>query len=177
MIDITLLYNILLKENVSLYENEIFELIPELKFEKNFEQRNEWHCFDVWHHTLATIEACDMNAEDRLIMLLHDIGKPFSYQDDGEIRHFKGHADKSADISKEVLSRFNIPEEIKEVILQLIRYHSSAIKVENIDLDNLEFYKRLLKIKICDAKGYEIEHSKKVIDRLEKTSIKINTIK
>lgn len=177
MLDINLLYNILLKDNISLYENEIFELIPELKFEKNFEQRSEWHCFDVWHHTLATIEACDMNAEDRLIMLLHDVGKPFSYQDDGEIRHFKGHANKSADISKNILDRFNIPEETKNIILQLIKYHSIPIKEENINLNNVEFYKKLLKIKICDAKGYETEHSKMIIENLEKTRIKINTIK
>lgn len=177
MKDVTLLYNILLKEKVELYENELFELIPELKYEKNFEQRSEWHCFDVWHHTLATIEACDLNVEDRLVMLLHDIGKPFSYQDDGEKRHFKGHADKSADISKEVLSRFNIPKENKTNILLLIKLHSSVIKEENINKDNIEFYKRLLKIKICDAKGYEIEHSKMIIDNLEKTRIKINNIK
>ena len=33
--------------------------------------------------------------EERLALLLHDIGKPFSYQDDGETRHFKELNDKS----------------------------------------------------------------------------------
>ena len=36
--------------------------------------------------------------------LLHDIGKPFSYQDE-EIRHFHGHPQISAQISKKILLR------------------------------------------------------------------------
>ena len=105
MFDINIIFNILLSDNILAHESELFELIPELKSEKGFEQKNEWHCFDVWDHTLATINACDMNPEDRLVMLLHDIGKPILYQDDGNIRHFKGHAKKSAEIAKIVLDR------------------------------------------------------------------------
>ena len=78
MSDIKKLFNILLSDNILLYENELFELIPELKSEKGFDQKSEWHCFDVWNHTLTTVNACDMNPEDRLVLLLHDIGKPFT---------------------------------------------------------------------------------------------------
>ena len=94
------LYKYLLDDDILSYENEIFKIIPELKYEKNFEQRSEWHCYDVWMHTVATINACEKSFENRLVMLLHDIGKPFSYQEDGEMRHFKNHATKSAEISK-----------------------------------------------------------------------------
>ncbi len=55
MLDINIIFNILLSDNILLYENELFELIPELKYEKGFEQKSEWHCFDVWDHTFATI--------------------------------------------------------------------------------------------------------------------------
>ena len=151
-----------------LYENELFELIPELKSEKGFDQKSEWHCFDVWNHTLTTVNACDMNPEDRLVLLLHDIGKPFSYQDDGNMRHFKGHAKKSAEIAKVVLDRFNINNETKTTLLKLIELHSCSIDVDsiNINKNNVNFYKRLLKIQMCDAKGYEEEHSKKIIEQL-----------
>ena len=67
-----------------------------------------------------------MNAEDRLVMLLHDIGKPFSYQDDGKSRHFKGHAKKSAEMAKIILDRFNIDEENKELILKLIELYNKG---------------------------------------------------
>ena len=36
-------------------------------------------------------------------------------------------------------------------------------------LINKEFYKRLLKIQICDAKGYEKEHSKEILKELNIT--------
>ena len=165
------IYDYLLSDNILLYENELFEIIPELKYEKNFEQRSEWHCFDVWGHTIATINACDNNVEDRLVMLLHDIGKPFSYQEDGNIRHFKGHAQKSAEMAKKILDRLNIPEKNKNTIIKLIDMHSKKINIESINAENSDFYKRLLKIKICDAKGYEEEHSKiinKELDKLKK---------
>ena len=153
-------YEYLLSDNVLMYEDELFEIIPELKYEKNFEQKSEWHCYDVWNHTLATINACDKNPEDRFIMLLHDIGKPFSYQDEDNIRHFKGHALKSAEISRNILDRLEVPKEKVSMILKLIEMHSCKINIEDITLENINFYKRLLKIKKCDAKGYEKEHSK-----------------
>ena len=162
------IYDYLLSDNILLYENELFEIIPELKYEKNFEQRSEWHCFDVWGHTIATTSACDNNVEDRLVMLLHDIGKPFSYQDDGNIRHFKGHAQKSAEMAKKILDRLNIPEKNKNTMIKLIDMHSTKINIESIDAENLDFYKRLLKIKIYDAKGYEEEHSKIINEELDK---------
>ena len=49
--------------------------MPKLKYEKGFKQKSEWRSYDVWNHTLATINACDNIVEDRLILLLHDIEK------------------------------------------------------------------------------------------------------
>ena len=102
------LKNCLLYDDISIVEDQIFAIIPELKNEKDFDQKSEWHSFDVWDHTLATINACDENFEDRLILLLHDIGKPFSFQEDGNIRHFKNHAKQSAKMAKDILLRLNI---------------------------------------------------------------------
>lgn len=159
----------LLADDILIYENEIFKIIPELKYEKNFEQKSQWHCYDVWMHTVKAINACEKNFENRLVMLLYDIGKPFSYQDDGEIRHFKNHANKSAEISKEILDRLNIPLENKKIILRLIELHSTKIEAECISLDDIEFYIRLLKIQKCDAQGYEIQHSLKILESLNIT--------
>ena len=46
--------------------------------------------------------------------------------------------------------------------------HSTKINIESINAENLDFYKRLLKIKIYDAKGYEEEHSKIINEELDK---------
>lgn len=170
MSELKKLYEYLLSLNIKDYEKKIFEIIPELKNEEGFDQKNEWHCFDVWDHTLATINCCDRNKEDRLVLLLHDIGKPFSYQDDGDIRHFKNHALVSSKISEPILKRLKVSKEKRKYMIKLIEMHSTKIDINMINIDNLSFYLNLLKIQKCDADGYEKTHSliiKKQLDELE----------
>lgn len=175
--DLYKLKDYLLYDDISIVEDEIFSIIPELRSEKNFEQKSEWHSFDVWNHTLATINACDANFDDRLILLLHDIGKPFSFQEEGNIRHFKNHAKLSAKMAKDILLRLNIPECKINVMVKLIELHSSKIEIQTINKYNIEFYKRLLKIQKCDAKGYEKEHSVQIYQQLENTEIELKKFK
>ena len=108
-----------IEEEIRYNEDYIFSLIPELKYEVGFEQKHPHHSFDVWNHTIEALKHIEPNFELRLIVLLHDIGKPFSYQDgeDG-VRHFKGHTKKSREISERILTRLNI--EPKEEILYVI---------------------------------------------------------
>lgn len=176
MNDLDKLKYYLLCDNISIVENEIFKIIPELRSEKNFEQKSEWHSFDVWNHTLAVINACDKSFEDRLILLLHDIGKPFSFQDEGNIRHFKNHAKHSANMAKDILKRLNIPEFKIDIMVKLIELHSSKINIEDINKENIEFYRRLLKIQKCDAKGYEKEHSIQIYNKLENLEFELKKV-
>lgn len=163
MSDFEQLKTILLSKNVArelhLKEKVIFRIIPELISEKGFEQRNEWHCYDVWNHTIQTIASCDSDFVSRLTLLLHDIGKPFCFQDHGKVRHFKGHDRKSAEIAKPILNRLGIDPQTANKILFLIRNHSRNI--DDIDFENDELlYTELWKIQMCDASGYEPEHAR-----------------
>lgn len=176
MNDLDKLKHYLLCDDISIVENEIFKIIPELRNEKNFEQKSEWHSFDVWDHTLVVINACDKSFEDRLILLLHDIGKPFSFQDEGNIRHFKNHAKQSANMAKDILRQLNIPEFKIDIMVKLIELHSSKINIEDINKDNIEFYRRLLKIQKCDAKGYEKEHSIQIYNKLESLEFELKKV-
>lgn len=71
------------------------------------------------------------------------------------------------------MERLNIPEYKRITMVQIIEMHSSKIITEQITTDNVEFYKRLLKIQKCDAKGYEYEHSLRIIKQLDDTVISI----
>ena len=152
-------------------EKVIFDIIPELKDEKKFLQNNPWHIYDVWGHTKKVLQNSKVDVEIRLVLLLHDIGKPYSYQDDeNEIRHFRGHSQKSAEISKPILERLGYKEEqIKEMCF-LIENHDKTIQPEIIDADNLDIYKKLLYVQYCDASGYNPEYIQRVYDRLDKIS-------
>ena len=112
-------------------EKVIFDIIPELKDEKKFLQNNPWHIYDVWGHTKKVLQNSKVDVEIRLVLLLHDIGKPYSYQDDeNEIRHFRGHSQKSAEISKPILERLGYKEEqIKEMCFLIENHDNPPVAV------------------------------------------------
>lgn len=152
-------------------EKAIFEIVPELLDEKDFPQNNPWHIYDVWNHTRKVLENSKPDKEIKLVLLLHDIGKPHSYQDDENgIRHFRGHSQKSAEISEKILKRLGYSENEISQICFLIANHDKTIEPEAINASNLEIYKKLLHIQYCDASGYNPEYIQRVYDRLDKTS-------
>lgn len=157
-------------------KEKIFEIIPELKNEDGFDQKNSWHIYDVWTHTEVALSNSNYDFEERLALLLHDIGKPFSYQDDGEVRHFKGHAEKSAEISKEILQRLGYNEIIIKRIIFLIKNHSTIIDLSNVNKDNIELYQKLLNVQYCDTRAYNPEKIEPVIQRLDETKNKLEEI-
>ena len=78
------------------FEEEIFDLIPELEKSKGFKQNNDWHIYDVYNHTLNVVDNVPSDLNLRLAALFHDIGKPDTYtEDENGVGHFYGHWDKS----------------------------------------------------------------------------------
>ena len=153
-------------------EKIIFDIIPELKYEKGFSQNNPWHIYDVWNHTKKVFQNSKPNKEIRLALLLHDIGKPHSYHDDENgIRHFRGHSQQSAEISEQILKRLGYSEEYIEQICFLIANHDKTIQTEAINTSDLDIYIKLLYIQYCDASGYNPEYIQRVYDRLDKISL------
>ena len=109
MNDLELIYSILMSDDVveALKNNkeELLKIIPELKEEIGFEHNHPHHHLDVWNHTLLAVGMSIKDFDIRLALLLHDIGKPFSYQEEDGIRHFHGHPEVSEKISKKILKR------------------------------------------------------------------------
>ncbi len=147
-------------------KNRIFNIIPELKNEDGFDQKSPWHIYDVWQHTEAALSNSNHDLEERLSLLLHDIGKPYSYQEENNIRHFKGHADKSAEITKIVLKRLKYDDEQINSICWLIQNHSTIIETKLINKENIGRMKKLLNIQYCDCKAYNPDKIESVLDRL-----------
>ena len=166
------LQKILKSDTILEYEERmLFEMIPELMDEKDFSQNNPWHIYDVWNHTKKVLENSEADKEIRLVLLLHDIGKPHSYQDDENgIRHFRGHSQKSAEISEQILKRLGYSENEISQICFLIANHDKTIQTEVINANNLETYKKLLHIQYCDASGYNPEYIQRVYERLDEVS-------
>lgn len=170
------IFKILMTDNVvnSINNNLdiILNLIPELKDTIGFEHNHPHHHLDVWNHTLLALSISPKNFEIRLVLLLHDIGKPHSYQDE-EIRHFKGHPKVSSQISFHILKRLNFnDDEIKE-LCYLIENHDNPITEEEI-INNKELTIKKFNIQLCDGLAHNPLKLEKRIAYLTSMNEKIN---
>lgn len=127
---------------IKFYEDEIFELIPELKKCKGFNQNNEWHIYDVYNHILHVVDSLPMDYNLRLAGLFHDIGKPQTYTEDEKgIGHFYGHWDASKELFIKFAKRNRLDEETIKQVSKLIEFHD--INISSLSEENLN---KLVKI-------------------------------
>lgn len=120
--------NILLK-----YRDVISECIPEIQCEFDFGQHNRHHIFDVYSHSVKALASAKNDANIRMALLLHDLGKPSTakYDENGEM-HFKRHAAVSFEIAEEILNRLRFSNADKNEILTLIKYHDIPFMSEDM---------------------------------------------
>lgn len=134
-------------ESIRNNEEEIFKMIPELSLCKNFNQNNIWHIYDVYEHILHVIDEVPNNIVLRMSALFHDIGKPFVYkEDDNGVGHFYGHYIKSKEIFDKFSEIYNLDEDLRRKVLNLILYHDL-----NIDKTSEEEFNKL--INVFDEEG------------------------
>jgi len=92
--------------------------------------QNDYHLYDVWGHSLKTVEYVDPTGlslpawELRLAALLHDVGKPATktVDEDGAI-HFYEHDRVGAQIAREWLRALRYSNETIERVTTLVRLH------------------------------------------------------
>ena len=131
----------------------LLDVIPELNYMIGFEHKHPHHNLDVWQHTLEALNNLNTNdLEIKMAVLLHDIGKPFSYQDD-EVRHFHGHPEVSYEMTKKILVRLGYNEEFIKNVSYLVKTHDTIIDVNNLD-NTLEMTKKRLQVQYADAKAH-----------------------
>jgi tRNA nucleotidyltransferase (CCA-adding enzyme) len=90
--------------------------------------QNEWHAYDVYRHSLATLDAAppgDLSL--RLAALLHDVGKPRTK--DGP--HFYRHEHVGADMSVAMLERLRFSRDTVTTVEHLVRQHMYSADPES----------------------------------------------
>lgn len=159
------------RQIIDYYREIIAVFIPEIKDMFDFEQNNPYHMFNVWDHTIeALVRAVLFMDQNNLTLalatLFHDIGKPHSYQDDPNgIRHFYGHAAKSAEITDSIMRRMRFNNNIREQVVTLVKYHDADIKPEAKyvkrwlnKLDSEHLLRCLFMLKYSDISGQVVKN-------------------
>ncbi len=144
----------------------------------NCQQNSLYHKYGVFKHILATIESVANSQAPvgdwqkkilKWTMFLHDIGKPYvkTIAEDGT-ESFAGHDDKSVELAKGILDRFEFDDNDKKIILTLIKYHDRFLNEGEITNDNMKFlaseldnnkelFYLLIDVKTADARAKNIE--------------------
>ncbi len=151
---------------IDMYHDVIEVFIPELRPLLGCPQNTPYHCFDVFHHTLAALENIEPAEIPRLCMFFHDFGKPGCRRTDENGRdHFKGHEAVSAQIAEPILRRLRYDSKTVRTVTERIRIHDTKSAATKIQAKKLLFkigvenYRALIDIKRADARGKAKPHA------------------
>lgn len=136
---------------------------PQLEPLVVLEQRNPWHCFGGWEHTLHALDAAPADLIVRLAVLLHDIGKPSrKTTDENSVDHFYGHPAAGAEIADEMLRVLKFDNDTRRQVVKLVAWHDAPIHLTEKSVRRWlgrlgeETFFQLLEVKRCDNMGQDL---------------------
>jgi poly(A) polymerase len=122
------------------------EVLPEIDRQHGVEQPPEFHPEgDVWMHTLLLLEQLPAGASPTLAWgaLLHDVGKPSTFQPGpGRIR-FNGHVEVGVRIAEDICRRLRFSNDESVQIAALVENHMRFGDVERMKASTLKRFFRL----------------------------------
>ncbi len=126
-------------------------VLPEVERMRGVEQPPQYHPEgDVWVHTLMLLDHLAPGASPTLAwgMLLHDIGKPATYQPPnpqrpGDRIRFNGHVEAGVRIAEVILNRLRFSNDDCTQILALIRHHMQFGDIKSMKTSTLKRFLRI----------------------------------
>ena len=140
--------------------------LPELEEGIGIKQ-NKAHAYDVWEHSLRTLQHSAKNGwllEVRLASLFHDIGKIQArrWSEEKKDWTFHGHDVMGSRTTAKILSRLMFPVKTIEKVTKLVRWHMFFSDTEQITLSSVRRLVRnvgkediwdLMNVRVCDRIG------------------------
>jgi len=159
-------------------------VIPELKDTIDFEQFNPYHDYTVYNHIVKAIKVCGTtDLITRLTLLFHDIGKPHCfYDDDNNIRHFKGHGKVSAEMAEAIMIRLKFDNDTKHKVTELVKYHDSTIDASPKSIKRWlnrigeEQFRRLLDVRRADILAQKETTDSARIEKIDRIRTELDKI-
>jgi tRNA nucleotidyltransferase (CCA-adding enzyme) len=159
------------------------QFMPEFDVMMETEQETIHHWYSVGEHTLHALVDIEADKILRLVMLLHDSGKPVvKYMDDDGHAHFVGHQQKSKDIAGVVLKRLKFDNETIRKVTHLVEYHDDSVPINQksvrraVNRIGEEFFESYLKVRRADIGAqslYMREEKVKNIDDTERLYLEV----
>lgn len=99
------------------------EVLPEIDNEFNYDQNNPYHSYDLFTHTMKAVEATEKDLPTRLAALFHDVAKPLTRSEDGDVSHYYDHDKVGAEMAADILKGFNYDKKTINLVYDLILKH------------------------------------------------------
>ncbi len=163
------------------YRAVLAVVLPELAPMFGLCQHNPHHCYDVWEHTIRTVEAIPAQSVLRWTMLLHDSGKPHTYTiDEKGVGHFYGHPAVSHKLTQQILTRLCAPNALRTQVETLVALHDHGIGQDEKQVRRClakhgeNVVRQLLAVKKADYTGQntfpvhlqELQHTERLINKV-----------
>ena len=104
-------------------------LFGDFKRAYTFDQRNPYHAYTLYEHTMRVVAEIDDKPLLKLAALFHDIGKLYTeHHDEFGVSHYRGHAEKSAQLALPIIEKFQFKKEDKQRVIDIIRNHGIRMK-------------------------------------------------
>lgn len=99
-------------------------ILPEFDEMMGTKQETPHHRWNVGEHTICAMQNIEADKVLRLTMLFHDIGKPAKkYFDENGRAHFKGHAEVSERLTKDIMHRLKFDNDTLHKVTKLVQFH------------------------------------------------------
>jgi putative nucleotidyltransferase with HDIG domain len=150
------------------------EILPELEACVGVEQPGGYHKYDVFEHSLETVDNAPMDLVIRLASLFHDISKPQARELTPDGATFYGHDKKGVRVTKHILQRLRYSNEIISTVTLLVDKHMFAMGVTDKGLRRLirkvtpEHIFELLEVRKADIIAQGKGADGKDVDEFEK---------
>ena len=165
------------------YRDVLSVFLPEIAPMFDFEQHTPYHKYDVYTHSVKAVSAADSSDKIlRTAAFFHDIGKPECFFTDNDgIGHFYGHAQRSTEITDQILKNLRFDNNFRSSVVTLIKHHDAPIENDEKRIKRLlrtlgdEQFFRLLQLQRADnaAQSEIVFDRRKRFDAVEETAHKI----
>lgn len=85
--------------------------------------QGRYHCFDLFEHTLHAVKYVPPELHLRWAALLHDVGKLSTRTEDETGVHFYGHAERSAELARDLLIQYRFSNRFIDQVTHLVAHH------------------------------------------------------
>jgi len=105
--------------------------LPELAETVDVDQPGGYHAYNVFEHSLYTVDSAAPRLALRWACLLHDINKPQCKQVEGDKATFYGHDKRGARTARRLLARLRYPNDFADQVARLIDRHMFTTNVSD----------------------------------------------